>query len=376
MTDSRHDLGLVASLERRTPGGHSEAGVRLERSVTDYRMAPDSGAGPWELYTRTPIATMFARKASALSRDLELGAGVAVARGAGATWLDPDARVQWSVGDGLRLSASWTRRHQFVQSLRSPESVIGNVFPADLFVGSGAGGVPVARSDLAVLGADLRPSAGLRLGVEVYARRLAGLALVAPRSGEPFGMSGFATGSGDVRGASLDASFATERYAIVASYGLQRLRLRADSMRYVPEYGAAHLFDAGIILFPTATTSVRVGMAGAAGRRGTSSSDAVEWESCNLRDKGCELGGSPHYDPAALGAAALPPYLRFDLGVRQHFHVRVAGRSAVVAVFGTMTNVFGHTNVLTYAGDGLTGGRSTVEMRPLSPLVVGLDWQY
>jgi len=54
----------------------------------------------------------------------------------------------------------------------------------------------------------------------------------------------------------------------------------------------------------------------------------------------------------------------------------MAGRDAVVAVFGTMSNLFGRINVLTYAGDPLTGGRSAVEMRPLSPLVLGLDWQY
>jgi len=299
-----------------------------------------------------------------------------VARVVDATWLDPDARLQWMAADAVRLSATWVRRHQFSQSLRNPESLIGNVFPADLFVGSGPAGVPVARSDLIVLAAELQPSAGFHLGAEVYARRLGGLALVAPRSGEPFGTAGFAGGTGTVHGVALDASFATERYAVVASYGFQRLRLRSDSVEYTPEYGTTHLLEAGIILFPTATSSVRVGLAGAAGRRGTSPTGVMEWESCNLRDKGCELGGSPHYDLAALGAARLPPYLRLDLGVRQHFHVRMAGRDAVVAVFGTMSNLFGRINVLTYAGDPLTGGRSAVEMRPLSPLVLGLDWQY
>jgi hypothetical protein len=147
-------------------------------------------------------------------------------------------------------------------------------------------------------------------------------------------------------------------------------------MRYVPDFGTAHLLDAGVIFFPTATSSIRLGATGALGRRGTAPSGAVEWEACNLRDRGCELGGSPHYDGAALGGTRLPGYLRLDLGVRQHWHVHLGGRDAVVALFGTVTNVLGRNNVLTYAGDPATGARTAVEMRPFAPLVVGLDWQF
>jgi len=103
---------------------------------------------------------------------------------------------------------------------------------------------------------------------------------------------------------------------------------------------------------------------------------AVEWEACNLRDRGCELGGSPRSDGTALGGARLPPYLRLDLGVRKHWHLEIGGRDAVIAVFGTVTNVLGRTNVLTYTGDPATGAGAAVDMRPLAPLVAGLDWTF
>jgi hypothetical protein len=131
-----------------------------------------------------------------------------------------------------------------------------------------------------------------------------------------------------------------------------------------------------MIVFPTATTSVRLGVSGAAGRRATAASGTFEWEACNLRDNGCELAGSPHYQGAPLGALRLPPYIRLDLGVRQRWRVQVAGRDAELAAFVTMTNLLGRTNVLTYADSPITGRPGAVEMRPFAPLVFGLDWRF
>jgi hypothetical protein len=73
---------------------------------------------------------------------------------------------------------------------------------------------------------------------------------------------------------------------------------------------------------------------------------------------------------------SLPTYLRADLGIRKHWHLHIAGRDASVALFGTVTNVVARRNVLAYATDPATGETAAVEMRPLSPLVVGLDWRF
>jgi hypothetical protein len=47
----------------------------------------------------------------------------------------------------------------------------------------------------------------------------------------------------------------------------------------------------------------------------------------------------------------------------------------MVALFGTVTNVLGRRNALTVVVDPTTGSRTPAEMRPRSPLVVGLDWR-
>jgi hypothetical protein len=179
-----------------------------------------------------------------------------------------------------------------------------------------------------------------------------------------------------VTGLSVDASFSTARYAVIGSYGWQRVRFEHSDSIYRPDHGATHSAEAGILIFPATTSSIRLGVTAILGRRTTSVPDAFEWEACNLLDRGCEFGGSPHYGDSPLGAAELPAYFRIDLGLRHHWHVEAAGRDAMVAAFGTISNVFGRRNVLTWAQDPASGQRVAVEMLPRGPLVIGLDWRF
>jgi hypothetical protein len=95
-----------------------------------------------------------------------------------------------------------------------------------------------------------------------------------------------------------------------------------------------------------------------------------------MADRGCEFAGSPRGATDSLGAARLPGYLRLDLGIRARWRIRVVGRATELAVFGTLTNVFAHTNVLTTAPDLNTGTRSAVTMRSRVPLVIGVNWAF
>jgi hypothetical protein len=154
------------------------------------------------------------------------------------------------------------------------------------------------------------------------------------------------------------------------------VRLAYAGSGYVPDHGTTHLLEGGVIAFPAATVSIRVGATAALGRRTTSAVGGLEWEACNLLDQGCEFTGSPSHDGEPLGSTALPAYLRLDLGVRKHWHFQVVGRDATVALFGTVTNLLNRRNLLTYARDPDSGELRPIEMRPLAPLLVGLDWQF
>ena len=378
----RRDAGLLATVAHTAGQQSTIAGVRLERSRTTYRVGPvadpDEADG---VDARTPLAALFVEHVRGVGRRTGIEMSAALTHAAGRTHFSPRAQLIWSPAEAVTLSGGVARLHQFAQSVRNAESVVGTIFPADLHVGAGADGMPVARSDQAVARIEVGPAGGLRLGAQIWARDFAGLLLVAPRDGEPFVsgselIDGFAVGSGGAHGLAVEAAVSRARYGLLASWGWQRVRYTYGDSAYVPDHGARHTVEAGAILFPTATSSVRAGVTGVLGRRGTAIPGAFEFESCNLIDAGCEFGGSPHYGTTAPGGARLPAYVRLDVGVRKHWDLQIAGRDALVAVFGTLTNVFARQNVLTWAIDAETGARTAIDLRPISPLVIGIDWRF
>jgi hypothetical protein len=372
----RHDEGVQAEMERSGGSSHTTFGIRLERSHTRYRIAaPDGQNEPVTLAASTPVGTLFLQHQRPIARRLGSVVGVSAIEAAHVFHLGLHGQLRWDLSAGLSLVATYARTHQFAQSLRNAESVVGNVFPPDLYLGAGAAGVPVARSDRTVLAADYHPSSGLRVGAQAYFTRYGGLLLVAPGTTGPFATGSFVTGSGTAPGASLDASMSGARFGLLARYGWQRVRLQHGDSSYTPTYGTSHLLELGGILFPSATSSIRLGLTGGWGRAATAISGSFEWEACNLLDRGCEFAGTPA-TAGPLGATRLPGYLRLDLGVRQHWHMTIGRRDVTLALFGTLTNLLARTNVLTIAVDPETGRRAAIEMRPLSPLVVGLDWRF
>jgi hypothetical protein len=376
MTSDRRDVGLLAAAERGTERSSWTAGLRVEGIDTSYRVRPDSLSDPsYTTEAWTGVGTLFARLARPLGSraDLDLGSAVTAARGD--FWLDLRAQGRWNAGGPVSIVASVARTHQFAQSLRNPESVVANLFPVDLFLSAEESGIPVARSDQAILGIDIRPSSGVRLGAQGYLRESQGLVLVAPETGEPFATDGYSIGSSSARGVSAEAALQGARYGIVASYGHEHVRLEASGLEYQPEHSARHRFEGGITFFPGATASIRLGGVAALGRRTTIAANEFEWEACNLLDQGCEFMGSPHHDGEELGGTELPDYVRVDLGVRKHWHLGMSGRDMSFAVFGTATNILGRKNVMTYARDP-DDAPTPIEMRPRAPLVVGVDWAF
>ena len=209
MASLRRDLGVLARLERKGAAASSAAGLRLERLRTSYRALSPEGEG-WQSAERPGIATAFVEHARALGGHGRVWLGVAVSAGAGAVRASPRMSASWSIGR-VTLSASAARLHQFAQSVRNPESVVSNVFPAELFVAAGTttpdgAQAPVARSDQAVLALDVRPLPAVWVSGQAYARSFTDLLLIAPVEGGPFATAGFVNGSGSARGIALEAA--------------------------------------------------------------------------------------------------------------------------------------------------------------------------
>ncbi|HJU90805.1 MAG TPA: carboxypeptidase-like regulatory domain-containing protein [Gemmatimonadaceae bacterium] len=375
----RRDRGLLVAGERRSSGSTTSIGMRVNHSRTSYDVLSIADqAKHANLSVRTPLASFYASHERPLATNLAGKIAFTTAVRGDDIFPAPFASLRWVAGGRLTITGSYGRTHQFLQSLRNSESVVANVFPVDLFLGSAeeTSSMPVARSDLALLAADYRLVGGGRLGVQTYVRSLDGLLLVAPRTGDPFAKGEFSAGGGTARGISVDGALSRTRWALLGSYGWQRVRFTHHDTTFTPEHGASHLLEGGLIVFPSTTSSIRIGAMSILGRRATPVSGLLEWEACNLYDRGCEMVGTPRHATDELGGEKLPPYFRVDLGVRKHWHLRIGQRDAMIAVFGTITNVLGRRNLLAVSTDPETGERTEVEMRSRVPLVVGIDWRF
>ena len=373
LTSRRTDYGLQASVSRREVTGRSRAGLRVERADMYYRSGREPSDAS-DVRTASPLVTAFADLEHRIRQSLGVQGGASAVLYEGRAYLSPMVRGRWGISDRVAISGSVSRSHQFAQSLRNTESAVGYVFPVDLFVGAERGLQPVARSDEISLAADFEPAAGVRARLFGYAREMQGVVLVAPFEDAPFLRGRPTFGAATAHGAYAEAQVTAARYVALARYGVQGVRYHHAGVSYIPAFGARSLFDGGITAFPTPTTSLRLGVTAALGRHVTPASGSFEWESCNLKDRGCEFAGSPSADPSLTGTVRAPDYVRIDLGVRKHGHLRLGARSAELAVFGTYSNLLNRFNVLTY---GLVNGAPVaLQMRPQAPLVIGLDWRF
>ena len=381
MTSVRRDIGVLVSATQRTARSITTSGIRVERSRTAYAVGvlTDARSDDPHDFARdasTELATAFATSDVSLPARTTVQSALSMTMFGGRAYASPRLQLRWQARPRLTMQGSVSRQHQFAQSVRNAESITGNIFPAELYVGAGVRGALVARSAHEAIGVEYQPTSGTRVGVQAFRARAAQVALVAANEIEPFATRPFDSGRSASRGVTIDATIRAQRFSVVTSYRWQRVSYATDSLRYVPTHGASHVFQGGINVYPTSTTSVRLAVVGEAGRRTSIVNGSFEWESCNLRDRGCEFGGSPRTDLRGIGTTVLPFYARTDLGVRKHWHASVQHRETEIAVFGTITNVLGRSNVLTYARSSTLDALTPIDMRPFAPLVLGMEWRF
>ncbi len=318
---------------------------------------------------------LFASYAESIGERIELSASLRASRGDGGSRLLPHVGIRARIAETVSVFAEYSRTAQTVQSLRNAESVVGRIFPPELYAGGHGTSIPVAVAHHLALGIVALPRAGMRVELEAYARSLEDLAMLDPEDGQPFASATIRPGSGSVQGGAAGLSIGSARYAVTGSAGMERVELRAGGERWTPGYAASRTARLGAIAFPTATLSIRVGWTGQFGRRGSDAIGLLEWESCNLLDMGCEFAGSPE-ELGELGARKLPAYNRLDVSIRKHWHFVLGRREGSVEAFATGTNLLGRANVLTYVVDPASGASAPLEMRPRAPLAIGLGWRF
>jgi hypothetical protein len=371
----RSQFGILGALSWPWGRGRAEFGVRATRDEADYEVSSDRDSEDLAIEGITTDVVGFAHATRPFGSRLELSGGLAVVNGDRGTRALPRLGARISVAPSAVVYAEYARSEQTLQSMRSAESVVGRIFPSELFAGGASTGIPAATSDLGVVGLVATPWPGARVDLEAYARDLKGLAVLDPGDGGPFAVTGVRRGAGTVRGGAAGLTVSAAHYAATASVGLERTELRVGDTEWTPSYSAGRSARVGVIVFPTPTLSIRAGWVGQFDRRGSDVIGLLEWESCNLLDLGCEFAGSPEA-LGDLGARELPAYHRLDLSVRKHWHFLLRGREASVEVYATASNLLGRTNVLAFAVDPDSDQDAPIEMRPRAPLTLGLGWRF
>ncbi|MGD2071323.1 MAG: carboxypeptidase regulatory-like domain-containing protein, partial [Gemmatimonadota bacterium] len=269
MEARREDRGAHVSMTRRGGGSATEVGLRVREIRTRYAVGPPGvipEEGPPSAKRSLVVGTAHAEQVVDLGGTLRLRGGLGVTKAGSAFRLEPRAEVRWRATEGTTWVLAGSRSHQFAQSLRNAESVVGHVFPVDLSFAAGPGGVPVARSDQLVAAGTWTPTPGLRLGGQAYVRSLRNVVLVAAGEVEPFAEGPVPVGTGSVRGASLDFAATWARFGVVASYGWQRTRYFHEGRAFAPGHASAHQAEAGVSFFPSPTTVLRLDLRAVGGR--------------------------------------------------------------------------------------------------------------
>jgi hypothetical protein len=290
--------------------------------------------------------------------------------------LAPRVSLRWPVSSFLSVSAGYARSHQWVHSLRNPESLIDNIFSSNLPFAAAGGAAPIAKSELFSVAAEARAGLGLRATVTGYLRSSDGLVLVAPTTGQPFAVDNLSLGSARAWGGNIAVELSRARYRALLDYGFSSVSYAVEGEAYRPSFAVSHFLAASIGYYPSATLLVRSALRADFGRPTTLVEGPFEWEACSILEGGCEAAGSPQKAAGPLGGDRLPAYVRLDIGIRKHWHSRLLGSEGQVAVFATLSNILGRRNSLAYTVDPLSGELSELPMRPFSPLTVGLEWSF
>ncbi|UCC73883.1 MAG: TonB-dependent receptor [Gemmatimonadota bacterium] len=382
MSSRRRTYGsrLILLADGRTSS--SRLGFGVERDHTSYFVVPRGTGGlPTESLVESrgepEVFAAFAEHQRNLSDRVQVLLGLRGSFMAGKhPRLAPRLSLHWPISSSFTVSAGYARTHQWVQSLRNPESLIDNLFNPSLPVAAEGNSVPVAQSAHFGLAIMARPVEGVSAGLEGYTRVLKGLVLVAPATGQPFAVDGYAVGRARAWGGGVNVELAGARYRALVDYGFGAVSYDVGSGAYRPGFAVSHSLAASVGYYPSATLEVRSALRAEFGRPTTLVEGAFEWEACSIIDGGCEVEGSPQEVAGPLGGSRLPAYARVDIGVRKHWHWRLRGRDGVLTGFITLSNVLGRRNLLAYTIDPATGELARLPMRPFSPLTVGLEWSF
>lgn len=375
------DVGAATSASWMWGGAQLLSGVGADRHDVRYDVTDLASAAevPLALRSAPTLVSAFGEVRWNVATRWSFVAGVRDALVAPSrTGLEPRLSARFSPSGALTFGIGYARLHQFVQSLRNEESIFDAVAGISLPVIAGStfdgAVVPVAQADQLTATADAQLSRTLTLSANTYARDVTGLVLVAPVTAQPFATTSFAVGSSRARGLSLSLAREGARLSGEIGYSLSDVTQHVNGLTYTPSYGAAQSVSAAVGVRVQSGTVLRVALAVHGGAPTSLIADQVEWTPYTSAAGEGDLGGSPGRITGALDGSRLPTYVRFDVGVRHEWRLRLLGRESDVTTSVGLTNLFNRGNALGILA--APAGPSARLLLPERNATFGLEWKY
>jgi hypothetical protein len=333
------DEGLSAKVGLSHARGQLTAGVQVERLFTSYDVAPADSAGSGVGYLHllaAPVMTSLFAEESWRPRDRwTMRAGLRANLVAGlAPTLEPRISLGYDTGNRWAFSAGYARLHQYRQSLRGEESLLGTI---------------------------------VGIVLDGYARRLSGVVLPAAPASEPFASRAYVIGSGQAWGLGGYVESRLRRVSLNAGYSFSVVERGTDSLEFRPTFATRQSASLAVGYDASSRVNLHSAFWVASGRPTTILSDDISW------DTGAgEVSGSPQHTAGPLNGSRLPFYFRWDLGAR---YTLPMGRTRAMTAFAGVNNLFNRENKMGYVQPAGTAARRSLTMLP-SSVVFGLEWKF
>ena len=255
--------------------GAQRVGTRINYNGPAPWPFPDAvNAGTLTVATRLSRYAYWGQFRNRVGPDVELSTGLRLeTRGIGSILgggvaLAPRIAARWTARPDLSISAAIGRHHQYEQALAPAGFVTGPALvPTHLWV-SARGNVPVMRSDIGTVGAELWLDDGWLVNVNAYLKDAVGQMTPAPDSGYVRARPAVVGGEigdgwvpGDTRayGIEFGARKLSGRWTGSASYSLSRARITASQQSFPAPGERTHALDATFIY--RLTDQMRLGAA-------------------------------------------------------------------------------------------------------------------
>ena len=355
-------------------------GFRVEHLSSSYDVraltsSPDSVSANGFLRRRLAptSASFFAEERMRWSTGWSMASGLRAAFVAGlATRFEPRIGLSYQPAERWTFSGGFARMHQYSQSLRGEESLLGTIVGPDFLVGAGRNGVPVASSSELTASAAvcLREATSVRF--DVYSRRMRGIVFPSAASSDPFATTGYTIGVGEAWGAGTGLETQIGKLSVNAVYSLSMVSRNLDSLKFRPAFVPRQSGSLALGYDATRRMSFHTALWGASGRPTTVLTDDIGWDTRDALTAAREVSGSPQHAAGQLDGSRLPYFFRWDIGAR--YALPFGNSGAGITAFGGVNNVLGRANKTGYVRPA-SGPPRDLKMLPTS-LVLGLEWSF